>query len=144
MDKLQNRIVPPWVGEHPDIFDDPNFSITAIDLTKSKGYDPNNESLMELSLEGMALESNKSKSMEDDIEQDEGEWRRKTTIDNVLIIITILSSNNSNYLLLTILTVFVIIIIELANKIMFSIVFIEMIPEDPLVAETYYSQVSYN
>lgn len=49
----QNKIVPPWVGEHPDIFDDPNFSISALNLTQSHN-DPSNESLMDLSLGGGA------------------------------------------------------------------------------------------
>ena len=29
--KKQMRVVPPWVEEHPDVFNDPNFSITQLD-----------------------------------------------------------------------------------------------------------------
>jgi serine/threonine protein kinase len=29
--KKQARVVPPWVAEHPDVFSDPNFSLTQLD-----------------------------------------------------------------------------------------------------------------
>ena len=29
----QAKIVPPWVGEHPDVFNDPSFSLTAMQTT---------------------------------------------------------------------------------------------------------------
>ena len=32
----QARVVPPWVVEHPDVFSDPNFSITQMDTTNSE------------------------------------------------------------------------------------------------------------
>ena len=33
---LQAKVVPPWVEEHPDVFNDPNFSITKLDTTASE------------------------------------------------------------------------------------------------------------
>ena len=30
-------MVPPWVEEHPDVFNDPNFSITQLDSSASEG-----------------------------------------------------------------------------------------------------------
>ena len=41
---VQSGIVPPWVGEHPDVFDDPNFSITALESTQAE------DSMMDISL----------------------------------------------------------------------------------------------
>ena len=35
--------MPPWVAEHPDVFDDPNFSITALQSTRAE------DSMMEIS-----------------------------------------------------------------------------------------------
>ena len=91
-------MVPPWVGEHPDIFDDPNFSITAIDLTKSK-ENPADTSLMELSLGGGASAS---------------------AIDQGGVSIVLCSLSD------------------------LLCVGLEVIPEDPLLAETYYSQVAHS
>lgn len=38
--KKQARVVPPWVEEHPDVFNDPNFSITQFDSSVNPNASP--------------------------------------------------------------------------------------------------------
>ena len=102
--------MPPWVGEHPDIFDDPNFSITAIDISR-KEKDQGDESLMDLSVGGASSPSNiqREESEKIDFQGREELIRTGCKIDKLLLV--------------------------------FHLQVPEEIPEDPEVAETYYSQV---
>lgn len=45
----QTRVVPPWVEEHPDVFNDPNFSLTQPDSLSSHLIDTA-DSAMEVSI----------------------------------------------------------------------------------------------
>lgn len=54
--KQQARVVPPWVEEHPDVFNDPNFSITQFDSSMNPNPTPDLSetagSAMDMSLGG--------------------------------------------------------------------------------------------
>ena len=50
----QARVVPPWVEEHPDVFNDPEFSITQLDSTVS-GLSDTTASAMDVSVNPQQL-----------------------------------------------------------------------------------------
>jgi len=70
--KRQARVVPPWVEEHPDVFNDPEFSITQLDSTAS-GFSDTTTSAMDISLNPKPLALATEKGGYNGLAEDGGE-----------------------------------------------------------------------